>query len=171
MSLDFSVTFWKSKSNSTSLLLLNIINLIESLLTSFNKSFTEIKSPDLLDILYGFPFLYRILNLDIADNINLEKNKFYLNEYEKKILRKIFDWPKVVETASTKYEPHKITFYLYDLSTLFHSYWSKGNENEEYKFIVNNKIKNLNTLAIIKLVALVVENGMKILGVSLPKKM
>ncbi len=140
----------------------------------FNKVLEQTKDNPVFYVQYCYArinSLFRILNLDIADNINLEKNKFYLNEYEKKILRKIFDWPKVVETASTKYEPHKITFYLYDLSTLFHSYWSKGNENVEYKFIVNNKIKNLNTLAIIKLVALVVENGMKILGVSLPKKM
>ena len=37
--------------------------------------------------------------------------------------------------------------------------------------IINGKVKNINTLGIIKLVAVVIENGMKILGVSLPKKM
>ena len=115
--------------------------------------------------------LFRTLNININENIKLESDKFNLNDFENKILRKIFDWPKVIETASAKYEPHRITFFLYDLATLFHSYWSKGNENNEYKFIINGKIKNFNTLAIIKLVALVVENGMKILGVSLPKKM
>ncbi len=51
------VTFSKSKSNSTSLLLFSIINLIESLFTSFNRSRTDIKSPALFDILNGFPFL------------------------------------------------------------------------------------------------------------------
>ena len=64
-----------------------------------------------------------------------------------------------------------ISFYLYDLSTLFHSYWSKGNEDESYKFITNGKIKRVEILAIINLVAIVIKNGMKILGVSLPKKM
>ena len=50
-----------------------------------------------------------------------------------KLLRKIFDWPKViVYTAANKYEPHRIPFYLYDLATLFHAYWSKGNEKDEY---------------------------------------
>ena len=90
---------------------------------------------------------------------------------KKKILRKIFDWPKILDTASNKFEPHRIPYYLYDLATLFHSYWSKGNENEKYKFISDNKIKNENTLAVIKLVSIVIENGMKILGVSTPKKM
>ena len=87
------------------------------------------------------------------------------------MLRKIYDWPKIIETASKKLEPHRIPFYLYDLSVIFHSYWSKGNENEKYKFIVDGEIKNKNTLLVIKLVKNVIENGMNILGVSLPKKM
>ena len=95
----------------------------------------------------------------------------YSDEYEKKILRKIFEWPKIVESASHKFEPHKIPFYLYELSTLFHSYWSKGNEDINYKFIQNGKQKRKETLLIINLVATVIQNGMKILGVSLPKKM
>ena len=87
------------------------------------------------------------------------------------MFRKIIDWPKVIETASNKFEPHRIPFYLYELATLFHSYWSKGNEDAKYKFIEGEKIKNKNTLLIIKLVSLTIENGMKILGVKLPTKM
>ena len=114
--------------------------------------------------------LFRSLNLGLNDEIKFNDN-FQPNIFEKKLLRKIFNWPKVVDTSSIKLEPHRIPFYLYDLSTLFHSYWSKGNEDENFKFIINGKVKNINTLGIIKLVAVVIENGMKILGVSLPKKM
>ena len=66
---------------------------------------------------------------------------------------------------------HKIPFYLYELSTLFHAYWSKGNEDKNYKFIQDQSIKRVETLAIINLVAIVIKNGMGILGVSLPEKM
>ena len=59
----------------------------------------------------------------------------------------------------------------YDLATLFHSYWSKGNEDENYRFINNGVIRNTKTLFIIKSLSIVIENGMNILGVSLPKKM
>ena len=90
---------------------------------------------------------------------------------EEKILRKVFEWPKVIESASRKFDLHKIPFYLYELSTLFHAYWSKGNEDKNYKFIEKEKIKREEILSIINLVALVIQNGMKILGVSLPKKM
>ena len=96
---------------------------------------------------------------------------FSLNENETKIFRKVFEWPKIIETASSKYEPHKIPYYLYELATLFHSYWSKGNEDSKFKFIDNDKIKRIETLAIIYLIAAVIKNGMNILGVSLPEKM
>ena len=115
--------------------------------------------------------LFRILDININSVFKIDENNFDLNEPETNLLRKIFDWPKVVETSSNKLEPHRIPFYLYELATLFHSYWSKGNENPKYKFIENGVIRNINTLLIIKLVSLTIENGMKILGVSLPTKM
>ena len=92
------------------------------------------------------------------------------NEHEIKILRKIFEWPKIVETSSNKLEPHRIPYYLYELATLFHSYWSKGNEEKSYKLIENEKISD-HRLALIVLISIVIEKGMQILGVSLPEKM
>ncbi|MDC0937820.1 arginine--tRNA ligase [Pelagibacteraceae bacterium] len=115
--------------------------------------------------------LLRILGLNLNSEIKLNEENFEFNLYEERIIRKIFEWPKIVESASKKYELHKIPFYLYELSTLFHAYWSKGNENKNFKFIENETIKRVEILAIINLVAIVVQNGMKILGVSLPKKM
>ena len=105
------------------------------------------------------------------DTIDLDPKRFLLNENEITILRKVFEWPKIIETASSKYEPHKIPYYLYELATLFHSYWSKGNEDQNFKFIENGKIKKKETLAVIVLVAIVIQRGMNILGVSLPNKM
>jgi|TARA_B110000444_G_scaffold260206_1_gene306343 arginyl-tRNA synthetase len=115
--------------------------------------------------------LFRTLKINIESKFEIDTNNFNLNEHELNLFRKIIDWPKVIETASIKLEPHRIPFYLYELATLFHSYWSKGNEDPNYKFIVNEKIKNKNTLLMIKLVALTIENGMKILGVKLPTRM
>jgi len=115
--------------------------------------------------------LFRTLNIDTNKVLKFNENNFALNSHELNLFRKVLDWPKVIETASVKFEPHRIPFYLYELATYFHSYWSKGNENSNFKFIIDGKIKNINTLIIIRLVALTIENGMKILGVSLPTKM
>ena len=45
-----------------------------------------------------------------------------------------------VDLSSNKFEPHRIPFYLYELATIFHSYWSKGNEDDRFKFIENGKV-------------------------------
>ena len=115
--------------------------------------------------------LHRSLNIDLNSKVLLKEKNFELNTNEEKILRKIFEWPKIIESASKNFELHKIPYYLYELSILFHSYWSKGNEDKSYKFIEDDKIKRIEILAIIKLVTIVLQNGMKILGVSLPKTM
>jgi len=115
--------------------------------------------------------LFRNSDKNLDDEITYDKNKLELNDFEIKILRKIFEWPKIVDIASSKLEPHRIPFYLYELATLFHSYWSKGNKDQQYKFIEEGKIKRKETLSIIVLVSIVIQRGMSILGVSLPNKM
>ncbi len=140
----------------------------------FDKVKEKTKDNPVFYVQYAFArinSLYRNLNIDLNTKIKLNEKNFVLNTNEEKIIKKIFEWPKIIDSASKKFEIHKISFYLYDLSTLFHSYWSKGNEDQKYKFIENNKIKRDEILAIFNLVRIVIQNGMKILGVSLPKKM
>ena len=115
--------------------------------------------------------LLRALDTSLNKELLFNHENFELNEMEEKIVRKIFEWPKIVESASRKFDLHKIPFYLYELSTFFHAYWSKGNEDKNFKFIDGDKIKRQEILIVINLVAIVLQNGMRILGVSLPKKM
>ena len=115
--------------------------------------------------------IIRSLKKNLADEILVDPKSFNPNKYEEKIIRKIFQWPKIIESAAYKLEPHKIPFYLYELSTLFHSYWSKGNEDSNFKFIENGKVKRMESLIFIYLIAIVVKNGMNILVVSLTEKM
>ena len=49
--------------------------------------------------------------------------------------------------------------------------WNEIALNEPYKFIDNEKIKRVEIVVILYLFAIVIQNGMKRLGVSLPKKM
>ena len=113
--------------------------------------------------------ILRIINLKIEKKTEIKKNvKFKKNE--KEIIKKIIEWPKIIKISSKKYEPHRIPFYLYELATLFHSYWSKGNEDEKYKFIKDGKADE-SIIIILKLILIVLQNGMNILNVSLPNKM
>ena len=115
--------------------------------------------------------IFRTLKIDPSKKTSLSSVDFKINNFEEKLLKKIIEWPKVIDVASNKKEPHRIPFYLYELSTLFHSYWSKGNEDPNYKFIKNGNIANKVTLKIFQIISIILENGMFILGVSLPRKM
>ena len=115
--------------------------------------------------------IFRLLKLDIKDNIKLINEDFILNQYEIEILKKISEWPKCVEISSAKLEPYRIPFYLYDLVTLFHSYWNLGSENKEFRFVHQNKSVNNSRLILLQALSIVIRNGMSILGVSTPKSM
>jgi len=115
--------------------------------------------------------IFRALNLNIEKKINLAEEHLIFNKHEIEISKKISEWPKCVAISSSKLEPHRIPFYLYDLVTLFHAYWNMGKINEEYRFIINNKINNKSRLLLLKALSIVIRNGMSILGVSTPKSM
>ena len=129
--------------DATRFIMLNRSNDVE-LDFDFDKVLEKSKDNPVFYVQYSFArisSLFRTINKDLNEKINLDTEKFSLNENEIRLLRKIFEWPKIIETASSKLEPHRIPYYLYELATLFHSYWSKGNENEKLKFIENGKIK------------------------------
>ena len=115
--------------------------------------------------------IFRALKLDIENDIKLVNEDFTLNHYEIEILKKISEWPRCVEISSFKFEPHRIPFYLYDLVTLFHSYWNIGKENKEFRFVLKNSSLNNSRLLLLQALFIVIRNGMSILGVSTPKSM
>ena len=159
--------------DSIRFMMLNRSNDVE-LEFDFDKVVEKSKDNPVFYVQYCFArisSLFRTIKKNLNDKIDLDEKEFSLNDHETKILRKVFEWPKIIETASLKYEPHRIPYYLFDLATLFHSYWSKGNENENLKFIKNGKIRNKEILTTIVLTAVVIQRGMEILGVSLPDKM
>jgi arginyl-tRNA synthetase len=154
-------------------MMLNISNDVE-LDFDFDKVKEKTKENPVFYVQYAYArinSLLRNLKLNFLSKIEIDPENLNFNIMEEKIIRKIFEWPKIIESSSRKFDLHKIPFYLYDLSTLFHAYWSKANEDKNYKFVENEKIKRNEILLIINLVAIVIQNGMRILGVSLPKKM
>ena len=140
----------------------------------FKKVTEKSKENPIFYVQYAFArvnSIFRALKLNIDKKIKIDKEKFNLNEYELEILKKIAEWPKCVHVASTKLEPHRIPFYLYELVTLFHSYWNLGNQNKDLRFVSDGKLVNISRLLLIKALSIVIKNGMSILGVNAPKSM
>ena len=84
---------------------------------------------------------------------------------ELSLIKKISEWPRLVETATRTNEPHRVCFYLYDLAGEFHSLWSRGNELQELRFIQGNKETSFAKIALARSVAIVISAGLGILGV------
>ena len=89
------------------------------------------------------------------------------NEAEIALIRRLAQFPRVVEAASLAHEPHRIAFYLCDLAADFHSLWNRGKDLPQLRFIYEND-REL-TRARVALVAgtkRVLSSGLGILGVE-----
>ena len=85
---------------------------------------------------------------------------------ELSLLKLLVAWPRIVERAALAHEPHRIAFFLGDLSTEFHSLWNKGNDKAQLRFIQEeDRQLTLARLALIKGVAFVIASGLQIIGV------
>ena len=115
--------------------------------------------------------VFRHIGKDLKSNIKIDKYDFEYSEDEINILKKISEWPKCIDAASNKLEPHRIPTYLYELSSLFHSYWNLGKDNPNKRFINEQKKISDNKLIFLKVISNVVKSGMDIVGVSTPEKM
>ncbi|MDC0949711.1 arginine--tRNA ligase, partial [Candidatus Pelagibacter sp.] len=79
--------------------------------------------------------VFRHLDKDLDKDIIIDNYNFEYSSEEIKILKKISEWPKCIDSASTKLEPHRIPIYLYELAAEFHSYWNLGKQFPEKRFI------------------------------------
>lgn len=86
---------------------------------------------------------------------------------EMALAAKIAEWPRLVETASKTHEPHRVAFYLYDLAGELHGLWNKGNSEPGLRFLQDDNLAATQAkLALIRAVAVVISNGLGILGVT-----
>ena len=115
--------------------------------------------------------VFRHINKNLKSDLKIDDYDFEFSEEEIKILKKISEWPKCIEAPSHKLEPHRIPTYLYELASIFHSYWNLGKDNPEKRFINDQKKITDDKLVLLKALSNVVKSGMDIVGVSVPEKM
>lgn len=84
---------------------------------------------------------------------------------ELSLLQKLIDYPETVEAAAREFSPHLIAFYLKELAGEFHSYYNST------RFLVPETAVRLARLALVAAVRQVLNNGLKLLGVTAPAKM
>ena len=115
--------------------------------------------------------VFRHIDKDLNSKVELNDFNFEYSNDEIKILKKLSEWPKCVDSASTKLEPHRIPVYLYDLASEFHSYWNLGKQFPEKRFINDQKTVSPDKLIFLKAISNVIKTGMDIVGVDTPNQM
>ena len=115
--------------------------------------------------------VFRHIEKDIKLDVKINDYNFLYSKDEINILKKISEWPKCIDISSRKLEPHRIPTYLYELSSLFHSYWNLGKDDPEKRFINEQKQIRDDKLIFLKVISNVIKSGMDIVSVSLPEKM
>jgi arginyl-tRNA synthetase len=86
-------------------------------------------------------------------------------ESELALLRRLMEYPEVLETAARDYAPHLVAFYLKDLAGDFHSYYNAT------RILVEEEPIKQARLALVTSARQVLRNGLELLGVSAPEKM
>ena len=113
------------------------------------------------------------LNVDTSDYALSEANLSSLTHAsELSLIKKLAEWPRLVELSARLYEPHRLAFYLFDLSSELHSHWGKGGENPHLRFLQSDDMTiTKSKIALARAVSIVISSGLAILGVQPAEKM
>jgi arginyl-tRNA synthetase len=89
------------------------------------------------------------------------------------LMKKIAEYPRLIEAAAAAHEPHRVAFYLYELASEFHAHWTRGGKDSPHlRFIIqSNPRLTVARLALVQGVATVLASGLKLLGVGAPEEM
>ncbi|PTE15106.1 arginine--tRNA ligase [Pseudogemmobacter blasticus] len=85
---------------------------------------------------------------------------------EQALLKKIAEWPRLVEIAARNNEPHRVAFYLYELASDLHGLWNRGNDELQLRFIQEDVAVSQAKIALARSVGVVICTGLGILGVT-----
>lgn len=143
-----------------------------------NKVLEKNKDNPVFYCQYAYARASSIINK--ANNLNININSFdkyklvneYLTKDEIEIILKLLSYPYILKQALIFREPHRLTNFIEDVSSLFHSFWNKGKENESLRFIDDqNIIKTQSKLIWLQSMRIIFENIFRIIGIDFHETM
>ena len=145
----------------------------------FDKVTEQSKDNPVFYVQYAHARISSVLRKLDNDNEYFDLNDFsecklelLTSNQEIDLIRKILDWESVIETSVTLFEPHRIAYYLYELSAVFHSLWNQGKIDSSLRFIeIENDELSYARIGLILSAQRTIKSGLDILGVSAPNEM
>jgi arginyl-tRNA synthetase len=87
------------------------------------------------------------------------------------LIKKLSFYPQLIENSAKTLEPHRITWYLQELVSLFHNYYHQGKLSSEKRVVTDDQMLSIARLYLMQSMQIVIKNALNILGVSAPEKM
>ena len=108
---------------------------------------------------YANARISKILN-SYKKEIKLKNNYNTINDpLAYNIMNKLLSFTDIVISAANKKQPHIICNYVYELATLFHSYYAKE------KFITDDEEYTNERMALLKAIKIVINNSLNLIGI------
>jgi arginyl-tRNA synthetase len=107
------------------------------------------------------------------DSLQLADFGVLTDAAELNLIKTMAAWPRILEAAAEAHEPHRIAYFLHDLSGAFHALWTKGARQDESLRFLNESDKELThaRLALVKALAMVIASGLTVMGVTPAEEM
>ena len=86
-------------------------------------------------------------------------------ESELQLIKNLMEFPTIMERAHSSLEPQSIANYLQELAGQFHRYYAKE------RIVTNDQAKTSARLILVRVLQIVLCNGLKILGIRAPERM
>ena len=94
-----------------------------------------------------------------------------MQPWELEVARQLAFWPEVVEDSTRLLEPHRIPYYVHDLSTAVHRFYHAGNETCEFRVVVDDPKLTRARLELGRAARHTLKTALDLMGVTAPERM
>jgi arginyl-tRNA synthetase len=109
-------------------------------------------------------------SLSLPDAPDSVLHRLALDE-EMALVRLMADFPNLLGDISRTLEPHRLTYYLAELASLFHKYFNLGTKESEKRIVGGDRELSQARLCLIEGLRIVLSNGLRLLGIHAPERM
>jgi arginyl-tRNA synthetase len=100
--------------------------------------------------------------IKIDESVDLDRLE---KDEERQLIRKLLQYPEVISRAAQFWEPHRLTNYLQELAATFHHFY------HIHRVVTDDIQLSKARLLLCQATQIVFANGLKILGITAPKRM